>query len=78
MEITGVRYQGFELYPRTQQRADTGRWITRTDILRINTIRRYDASNTFATRDEAIVRCIDFGRRIIDGEVPGLSTLDLP
>ncbi len=78
MEIRGVRYQGFEIYPRTQQRADTGRWITRTDILRINTVHRYDASNTFATRDEAIVRCIDFGRRIINGEIAGLSPLDLP
>jgi hypothetical protein len=78
MEITGVRYQGFEIYPRTQQRVDTGHWITRTDILRTNTIRRYGASNTFATRDEAIARCIDFGRRIIDGEIPSLSALDLP
>ena len=78
METTGVRYRGFDIYPRMQKRTDTGRWITRTDILRSDTIRRYDASNTFATRDEAIVRCIDFGRRIIDGEIPGLSTLDLP
>jgi len=78
MEITGVPYQGFEIYPRPQQRADTGRWTTRTDILRIDTIRRYDASNAFATPEEATLRSIDFGRRIIDGRIPGLSVLDLP
>ena len=41
------------------------------------TSRKFSASNTFATRDEALRRCVEFGVRVIDGDVEGCTVSDL-
>ena len=78
MDTSYSRYKGFEILPRTRRRSDTGRWTTQTYLFHLNTVQRFSCSNTFSTREEAIARCVDFGRRIIDGEVASLADCDLP
>ncbi len=63
------------------QLAETGRWTTEITIMRdrvyaVN-MRNFSAGNTFATKDEAIHHCFDFGQKIIDGEFPSCDISDL-
>jgi hypothetical protein len=76
--MESVQYEGFLVTPKTYQLANDGRWALAIDIMKGNELRPYSTSNTFETRDEAIRACIQFGQAVIDGRVPGLSTLDLP
>jgi len=82
-EMATVEYKGFELSPAPYQLTDTEKWEVRVVITRHHDSRgktlekTCTAENTCDTREEAEALAIDFGRKIIDGECPGLSVNEL-
>lgn len=72
-----IPYTGFEIEAHPTQ-LKTGEWTVEARIWRANVVKPFYASNTFKSREEAIAGCVEFGRRIIDGEIPGFSGTDLP
>jgi hypothetical protein len=72
-----VQYKGHVIQARPFQLADSGRWSLDITIERDTgdevIVRPFSASNEFENRDEAVRHCINFGRQIIDGEVPGCA-----
>jgi hypothetical protein len=81
MHFNDTHYKGFKICPRPQQLQD-GSWNTNIEIIRDAEGRRhvksYSASNTFPTEEDAMAGCLEFGRRIIDGEIPEFSPRELP
>ena len=77
MDIEIIEYRGFGIIPRPLH-LKNGTWTTVVHIQRGNTVRRFSASNTWETREQAIHHCTEFGRQIIDGEVPGCGVEYLP
>jgi uncharacterized protein DUF6566 len=76
-----VSYQGYVIRLMSNQRPDTGEWTRNIQIWRdrggeLRAI-PFIAGGTFRTRDEAVAGCIQFGRSIIDGDVPGCSVVEL-
>lgn len=76
-----VPYKGYVIEATPYQLSDSMVWTIniyiRFDMEEQITFRNFSAANTFKTKDEAIQHCIDFGRRIIDGEIPNCSVSDL-
>ena len=72
-----AQHRGFELIARPLHLADSGKWTTLVNIRRQQNVRQVGASNTFDTELEAIVYCFEFGRKVIDGEIPDCSVEDL-
>ncbi len=76
-----VAYRGFQIQPAPHQLLETGQWTTDVSIAKDHgsgyVSRDFSARNTFALRQEAITACVDFGRKIIDGEISGLTVADL-
>jgi hypothetical protein len=72
-----VQYEGYEIEARTVQLRDDGRWTVDVNLWRDSggetTVGQFHSGTTFATRDEAVQHCIDFGRQIIDGKVAGCT-----
>jgi len=74
-----ITYKNFEISSATEQLVHSGRWPLRVSIIRHRDAEGFtnqtffDAGNTFETKDEAERESIIFGRKIIDGEVSGLS-----
>jgi hypothetical protein len=70
-----IQYKGFiiEAVPESE---DTERWSTYIEIYRHTGSREFGrvfrGSPTYKTREEAIIGCLEFGKRIIDGEFPDL------
>ena len=74
-------YDGYVITPRPCQLTENKRWTTKILIGKhswagVSEKHCFD-NRTFATKDEAIAHCLDFGRRIVDGEVEGCSVADL-
>lgn len=76
-----VNYQGYVIEAAPYQLADSGRfdvnihiWKDHGDHIGEKT---FSAGNTFETEEEAIQACIEFGRRIIGGEIEGCSVADV-
>ncbi len=76
--MSRVSYKGYVLQPVPYRLAESRRWIVKVHI-EIHagagvTVKPFTAHEpTFATKEEAIPHCLEFGRRIIDGKQPGLS-----
>ncbi|MDY0331779.1 MAG: HlyU family transcriptional regulator [Thiomonas sp.] len=81
--MTIINHEGYEISPATQQLADTGEWTLRVSIVKhrdsqgVTNQQFFDGSNSFATKEEAEQHCIEFGKRIINGEQPGLNVNEL-
>ena len=76
-----IVYKGYQIEAVPFQLAESGEWTVNIHILRdkgyeIN-VRSYSAGNRFKSEDEAIRHCLDFGKRIIDGQIENLSVDDL-
>lgn len=74
-------YKGYVIEATPHQLSESKRWTINIYIRHdtgdhIN-FSNYYAANTFETKEEAIKDCIDFGRRIIDGEIENCSVSDL-
>lgn len=70
-----VEYKGYVIEANPHELADDGRWTTNIAIERHDDegvmAHQFSAANTFASKEEATAHCINFGRQIIDGQVPG-------
>ncbi len=70
-----MEYAGYEVESSTQQLAKSGEWTLRVSITKhrdsqgVTNQRFYSAANTFLSREEADIESIEFGKKIIDGEV---------
>lgn len=81
--MTTINYEGFEISPATQQLTDSGEWTLRVSIVKhrdtqdITNQQFFDGKNTFKTKEEAESHSIEFGKKIINGEQPGLNINEL-
>ncbi|MBI4420324.1 MAG: hypothetical protein HY560_05815 [Gemmatimonadetes bacterium] len=67
-----IEYNGHVLTPATRLRSKARGWTLEVHIAAANRstgLRRCRAPNTYATEAEAIVHCLEFGRRIVDGKL---------
>ena len=81
VETPRAAYKEFQILPTPQQLADSGEW-TLSIVIEKHTgdavvFRNFSTANSFPTKDEALQRCLEFGRKIIDGEVENLTIADL-
>lgn len=79
--MRSVPYKGYTIDAAPYKLADSKGWSINIYIRRdtgdsINTA-NFSAANIFETEEEAIKHCIDFGCRIIDGEIENCSVRDL-
>ncbi len=74
--ITSVAYRGFTITARPLP-LGSGEWNTEVRLMRGDTVKPYYAKNTWKSEEEAVKYCLEFGRRIIDGEVPEFNAGDL-
>ena len=76
-----IQYKDFIIQATPYQLADSGKWAMQVYIRRDTgdsvRSRPFSAANTFDTKDEATVHCINFGKQIIDGQVAGCTVDDL-
>jgi hypothetical protein len=70
-------YKEFEIHPAPYQLADTGewkQWKVHIYILRHTEekthSRKFTAEGSCPSKEDAIQLCYDFGKKVIDGEVP--------
>ena len=79
--MTTETYDGYEIIPASYQLADDGKWAVQVYIAKeVGSERRerqFSAGNTFDKKARAERHCLDFGRKIIDGEIPGCSVDNL-
>ena len=72
-----ISYKEFEIDPIPYQLPDTGEWKVHINIIRHTeekTINRpFTAEGSCPSKEDAIQLCYDFGKKIIDGEVPDCS-----
>ncbi len=74
--MTSIEYQGYVIRPSPLELTEGG-WDTRLLISRdtgsMIHFQRYSASNVWPTEEKAVQHCAEFGRLIIDGELPDLT-----
>ncbi len=75
--LAPTSYKGFTITARTFQIRGSGRWTLDLLIRGPMAVRSFSGPTTYATEEEAIAGCCEFGRRIIDGQVEGCSIDDL-
>jgi hypothetical protein len=80
MEET-ISHKGYRLTAQPLRRVRDGRWTTRVLIGRDHAGERREnffyATDTFESRDDAVRESLAFGRRVVDGEVEGVSLAGL-
>ena len=72
MSSTSIEYNGHILTPATRFRRKTQNWTLEVQISpvgRVSGARRCRAPNMYATKEKAMGRCLEFGRRIVDGKM---------
>lgn len=78
-----MEYEGYEIDSATQQLTESGEWTLRVSIAMhrnsqgITNQQFFDAANTFSSKEEADIQSIEFGKKIINGEVDNCSVADL-
>ena len=70
-------YKGFTITHRTYQIRGSGRWTVDVLVGKHSRLRAFSDTTTYATEQEAINGCCEFGRRIIDGKAERCSIEDL-
>lgn len=75
--MESMEYSGFTIFSKTHQLRDSLKWTLEVQIMKRDKVQAFSAKNTFDTEAEAREQAILFGRRIIDGEVPGLTIDEL-
>jgi len=67
-----IEYNGYMIEPTTRLKDDQHGWTLEVRITRAGRrtgARRCRAPNTYATEAVAVQRCLEFGRRIVDGKL---------
>lgn len=70
-------YKNYIIQPAPHELIDTGRWGLNLFILwsteARDESRHFYTSDQYATKEEATAHCINYGKQIIDGKIPGSS-----
>ncbi len=67
-----IEYNGYVIEPRTKLKGKPQSWTLEvhiTPVGRRTGVRRCRAPNTYASEALAVDRCLEFGRRIVDGKL---------
>lgn len=79
--MSKVHYKGYSIHPTPLQIKESEEWTMGLVISRHAgsgvSERKYTAADKFKTKDEATQYCLDFGRKIIDGELPDYTVAGL-
>ena len=79
--MTRMFYKGYEIEAKPDRLVVSQRWKIRISILRYKgnqvTEKPFEAGHTFGTEEEAKKYCLDFGMKIIDGQINDCSVDDL-
>lgn len=74
-------YEGYEIVPAVAQIADSCEWTIEFLIERREdrgrAVKKFATSETCRSREDAIARSAELGRRIVDRAVPGCTVEDL-
>ncbi|HEU5375224.1 MAG TPA: HlyU family transcriptional regulator [Ktedonobacteraceae bacterium] len=72
-----VTYKGYTIQAAPHELIDTGQWGLNLFIMWSTETgeksRHFHTSDQYATKEEAMAHCINYGQQIIDGKIPGLS-----
>lgn len=66
-----IEYNGYVIEPTTRLKSKPHGWtleVRLTPVGRRTGVRRCRAPNTFPSEELAVARCLEFGRRIVDGK----------
>lgn len=72
-----IEYNGYVIEPHTKLKSESAGWTLEVRITpagRLTGVRRCRAPNTYPTEELAVARCLEFGRRIVDGRVKPRGT----
>lgn len=76
-----ISYKDYQIHAAPYELADTSEWTIDIQISverdSETIFRKFSAGNTFESKDGAIQHCFNFGKKIIDGEVPECTVSDL-
>jgi hypothetical protein len=76
-----VQYKGFVINPVPEELAESGHWTVDVEIENHRSSKVeskiYYSGKSCPTKDQALRYCFEYGRQIIDGEIPDLSVHDL-
>jgi hypothetical protein len=67
-----IEYNGYVIEPTTRPTGKADGWTLEVRITpagRRTGVRRCRAPNTYSTEEVAVARCLEFGRRIVDGRL---------
>ena len=80
MEQKGqVSYKGYQIMVMSFQLIRSGEWEFKVIIFGKdgNFSKDFLGPHTFKSEEEALQGCLEYGKRIVDGEVPGCSVKDI-
>jgi hypothetical protein len=67
-----IEYNGYVIEPTTKLKGEPYGWTLEVRITpagRRTEVRRCRAPNTYPSEEVAVARCLEFGRRIVDGKL---------
>ena len=70
-------YRGFTIYPTPNISLEGDAWTVNLSIRRGANIKAFKTAYSFGTKGEAVFHSINFGRRIIDGDVEDFTVDDI-
>ena len=70
-------YKGFTIYPDPRLSLETDTWTITLSIRRGKKVKLFTTGHSFGTKGEAVFHCINFGKKIIDGEVAEYAVNDI-
>lgn len=80
MASQNLKYKGYVITADPYQAEESGKWTFHVRIARFSRgIKSKDffSEETYETEEEALNGCLDFGKKVIDGDVLGCSVKDL-
>jgi len=72
-----VSYKGYQIMAMSFQLIRSAEWEFKVIIFGKDGTTDFLSPHTFKTEEEALQGCVDYGKRIVDGEVPGCSVDDI-
>ena len=76
-----VQYNGYEIDVVPHKLADEPSWTTNIYIWKhkdnCTLIRNFSAGNLWNTKRKAMRHCLDFGRKIVDGQMANCTVADM-
>lgn len=70
-------YRGFTIYPAPALSLEGDTWTVDLSIRRGAKVKSFKTPYAFGTKGEAVFHCINFGKKIIDGDVEDVTIDDL-